>query len=88
MPFAKGKSKTGGRKAGVENKITKTVKETVLSVFNDLQQDPKYSLLTFAKEYPRDFYPIAAKLIPTEINAKVEEIKPNLPDWMKDESQS
>lgn len=60
----------GGRKKGSQNKITKTVKETVLKVFNKLQKDPVNNLTEFAKKYPRDFYAIAAKLIPTEISGK------------------
>jgi len=73
--FEKGHKKLGGKVKGTPNKITKTVKETVLAVFNDLQSDPKNNLLEFGKKYPREFYQIAAKLIPTELNAKVEEIK-------------
>ena len=72
--FKEGHKKTGGRKKGSANKITRTVKETVLSVFNDIQNDPKVNLTNFAKTYPRDFYAIAAKLIPTEVNATVEQI--------------
>lgn len=64
----------GGRPPGTPNKLTKTVKETVLSVFNDLQADNKHNLKTFAKKYPRDFYQIAAKLIPTEITGTVKTI--------------
>lgn len=59
-----------GRPVG-PNKLSKTVKETVLQVFNELQQDPENGLLNFAKKYPRDFYAIAAKLIPTEISGKL-----------------
>lgn len=73
MPFEKGKEKTGGRQKGVENKITKTVKETVLIVFNDIQSDPKTNLTAFAKKYPRDFYQIAARLIPTEITGELKQ---------------
>jgi len=61
----------GGRPKGVQNKLTRTVKETVLEVFNAIQEDPKVKLEQFAKDHPRDFYNIAAKLIPTEISAKV-----------------
>lgn len=68
MPFQKGNT---GRPKGAQGKLTRTVKETVLGVFNDLQEDPKHSLLAFAKERPDLFYPIAAKLIPTEIKADV-----------------
>lgn len=66
--FKKG---TGGRPKGVKNKITRTVKETVLLVFTELQKDRKHNLKEFAKKYPRDFYQIAAKLIPTEIQGQV-----------------
>lgn len=57
-----------GKPKGATNHLTKTVKQTVLEVFNDLQKSPKHSLKAFAKKYPRDFYNIAAKLIPTEIS--------------------
>jgi N6-adenosine-specific RNA methylase IME4 len=60
---------TGGRQPGSKNHITKTVKETVLAVFNDLQSDPEASLLAWAKKKPGEFYQIAAKLIPTELKA-------------------
>jgi hypothetical protein len=64
-PFEKGKAI--GRPLGVKNKLTKTVKETVLKVFNELQKDPKKNLLEFGKKHPIQFYQMAAKLIPTEI---------------------
>lgn len=70
-PFKPGNS---GRPKGIQNKLTRTVKETVLSVFNDLQSDPKNNLIKFAKTYPRDFYQIAARLIPTEINARINKV--------------
>ena len=68
------KGQTGnpdGRPMGSQNKLTKTVRETVFFVFNELQQDPRRSLLAFAKKYPRDFYQIAAKLIPNDITAQI-----------------
>lgn len=70
-PFKKGNP---GKKPGTKNKFTVTVKETVLAVFNDLQCDKRANLKTFAKKYPRDFYQIAAKLIPTEITGSVKQI--------------
>lgn len=74
----RGQFKAGnpGRPKGSANHLTKTVKETVLKVFNELQTDPETSLTAFAEKYPRDFYAIAAKLIPTEISGKIDnEIK-------------
>ena len=50
----------------------RTVKETVLAVFHDIQNNPKVNLTQFAIDHPRDFYAIAAKLIPTEVSASVE----------------
>lgn len=72
-PFAKGHK--GGRPPGVQNKITTTVKEKVLAVFNEIQDDPKVNLKKFAQKYPRDFYAIAAKLIPTEIHARINKVE-------------
>ena len=67
--FIKGNS---GKPKGSTNLITRTVKETVLAVFNEIQSDPKVNLKKFAQEHPRDFYAIAAKLIPTEVQATVD----------------
>lgn len=64
-----------GKPQGAKNHITKTVKETVLAVFNELQEHPTASLKAWAEKKPGDFYQIAAKLIPTEINAKLNKIQ-------------
>lgn len=64
----------GGRPKGVPNKFTRTVKETVLAVFNELQEDPKVKLSAWAKEEPTEFYRIAAKLIPTEVTGSVKTV--------------
>lgn len=72
MAFEKGKPKTGGRKKGEPNKLTKTVKDTVLAAFNELQLDPKANIVDWGKKNPGLFYQIAAKLIPTEVNANIE----------------
>lgn len=77
-PFQQGNS---GRPKGAQGKLTRTVKETVADVFNELQADPKHSLKQFAMDHPRDFYAIAAKLIPTEITGTLKSvIKVNVPD--------
>lgn len=60
-----------GKPPGTANKLTRTVKEAVLTVFNELQDDEAHSLTAFAKKHPRDFYNIAAKLIPTDIKADI-----------------
>ena len=93
MAFENGKSgNVNGRPKGSQNEFTKqmkTVKETVLNVFNELQDDPKTELKQFAKEFPREFHAIAAKLIPTEVSANIEVVKRELPPFMKsNESES
>lgn len=73
MGFKKGKPKTGGRTKETPNKLTKTVKELVLDVFNKVQDHPKANLYNFAIDNPKDFYVIASKLIPSEVDAKVQQ---------------
>ena len=68
-PFVKGEAK--GRPKGAVNKLTKTVRDTVLSAFNDLQEDPKANIVNWALENPTEFYKIASKLIPTEVNTQI-----------------
>lgn len=55
-------------------KLNRTVKETVLAVFNELQSDPKVKLSAWAKNEPTEFYKIAAKLIPTEVTGTLKTV--------------
>jgi len=71
MKDTKFKPGNPGRPKGAKNKLTITVKETVLAAFNDLQNDPKANLLAWGKRNPTEFYKIAAKLIPTEVSGTV-----------------
>ncbi len=73
-----GGEKTGGRKKGTVNKLTKTVRETFAEVFNEIQKDPNVKLSAFAKKFPKEFYAIASKLIPTEIVAQVTQTNINV----------
>ena len=61
-----------GRPSGIPNKLTKTVKETILAAFNELQEDPKANIISWGKENPGLFYQIASRLIPTEISGNLE----------------
>lgn len=67
--FVKGEAT--GRPKGAINKLTKTVKERVLEAFNELQEDAEANLVTWGMKNPKDFYQIAAKLIPTEVNTQI-----------------
>jgi len=71
MPRPKFAPGNAGKPKGAKNKLTKTVKERVLDTFNTLQKHKTASLIAWAKQNPTEFYKIAAKLIPTEIDATV-----------------
>jgi len=66
-----------GKPPGTLNKLTRTVKEVVLDVFNKLQADEESpaNLHNWALTEPSEFYKIAAKLIPTDIKAEVTQVR-------------
>lgn len=65
----KGK-KTGGRTAGTPNKVTSSIKASVLAVFDKIGGDEAFAL--WASENPTEFYKIASRLVPTEVTAEVD----------------
>lgn len=69
--MAKGR-KTGGRLSGTPNKLTATVKEAFEIAFAQLQDHPTANLAKWAGENPTEFYKIASKLIPAQVNANVQ----------------
>jgi hypothetical protein len=62
--------KQGGRKKGVPNKVSTTVKENVIAVFNGL--GGAKAMAEWARENPTHFYNLYAKLLPQDINKTVE----------------
>jgi hypothetical protein len=58
-----------GKPKGAQNKLTKSVKEAFEIAFSELQGDSEANLTNWAKENPTEFYKLAAKLIPTSVNA-------------------
>ena len=67
---SKGKPKTGGRKAGTPNRITKTVREAFEQVFSQLQGSGTASLFVWAERNPTEFYKLASKLIPHDLGVQ------------------
>ncbi len=61
-----------GRKKGQVNKATRAVKEALQEAFENLGGVP--ALVIWAKTDPTEFYKLWAKLLPTEVKAKVETI--------------
>ena len=71
--FKQGRKKTGGRTKNTPNKFT-SIKEHLFEVFNELQDDPEYNLLEFAKKHPVEFYKLVVRLIPKGL--EVENVQP------------
>jgi hypothetical protein len=69
MAYKKGE---GGRPKGASNKLTKTFKELVSETVQKLNDNPKTSMENWAVKNQTEFWKIASKLIPTEVQAKVE----------------
>ncbi len=65
MAYAKGE---GGRPQGAVNKTTKLVKEVFADAFATLQEDDAVKLAVWGKENPTEFYKLASKLIPTQMD--------------------
>lgn len=77
MAYAKGQSgNPNGRPKGSPNKLTRTVREAFEETFELLQENPgeNYALGQWAKKNPDKFYLLAQKLIPTQVQAQVEDV--------------
>lgn len=64
-PFEKGNP---GKPKGALNKTTKLVKEVFAEAFAELQNDEAVKLVVWGKENPTEFYKLASKLIPTQMD--------------------
>lgn len=71
MAFQKGQSgNPAGRKPGAQNKLTLTVKQGFEIAFEQLQKGDN-ALERWAEKNPTEFYRLASKLIPSQINAEL-----------------
>jgi hypothetical protein len=62
--------KLGGRKKGVPNKVTASVKDAFTAAYKSIGGDK--ALADWARANPTHFYQLYAKLIPQDINKTVE----------------
>jgi hypothetical protein len=65
MPFERGKPKTGGRQSGTMNRFTGAFREAVQIVYHRLGGHAAF--LNWARDNPTEYYRIAARLIPGEM---------------------
>lgn len=59
--------KTGGRKKGSLNVVTRTVKEALATAFDDLGGVP--SLVAWGGAHPSDFYRLWGRLVPQDLTS-------------------
>ena len=64
-----GRRPGSGRKKGTPNKLTTAFKQAVQNVYGAIGGDGAFA--KWARENPTEFYKIAARLIPHEVNANV-----------------
>ena len=62
MPFQKGRAKTGGRQAGTPNKVTREVKDALMTALERVNPEDYFEGL--AHESPELFVRLVAKLLP------------------------
>ena len=71
--FKKGKPKTGGRKPGVPNKLTREIKEAILAGGEQVGYDGKGKdglpgyFRRLARDYPKDYAALIGKMLPMKI---------------------
>lgn len=65
-----------GRPKGSPNKLTKTVREAFEEAFTEMQKDPKaaHALGPWGMKNPDKFYLLSSKLIPTQVQAQVDDV--------------
>lgn len=59
-----------GRKKGTPNKVTSSIKNAFKEAFEEM--GGAAALMKWGKDNPTDFYKLASKLIPTEVQTSVE----------------
>jgi hypothetical protein len=87
MAHPKGEPKTpgSGRKQGTPNKLTTTFREAVLLAFDNIGGVDHFT--EWAKSHPTEFYKIAARLIPAEMQVQAAVQGPSLIDILSSLSQ-
>lgn len=76
MGFKTGHPGGPGRPKGAVNKLTRTVRQAFEEAFEALQADPTkpYALAPWGMKNPDKFYLLAAKLIPVQVQAQVDDV--------------
>ena len=74
-PYAKGQSgNPAGRRPGTPNRVTAVVREAVLAAFDEV--GGKDYLVQVARDEPKVFCALLARLVPTQVRAEIESTLP------------
>jgi UV DNA damage repair endonuclease len=63
----------GGRQRGTPNRVTRAIREHFAEAFELLQEDKTVNLVSWAKANPTEFYRLASKLIPLQLEAETQQ---------------
>ncbi len=74
MPRPKGLPKTGGRKAGTPNRVTREVREAILRAFDRVGGEDY--LVEVARHDPKTFCTLLGKLLPAEVRTRPDSDRP------------
>jgi hypothetical protein len=70
--MASGK-RIGGRQRGTPNRVTRAIREHFAEAFELLQEDKTVNLVSWAKANPTEFYRLASKLIPLQLETETQQ---------------
>jgi hypothetical protein len=63
----------GGRQRGTPNRVTRAILEHFAEAFELLQEDKTVNLVSWAKANPTEFYRLASKLIPLQLETETQQ---------------
>jgi hypothetical protein len=67
------RKRIGGRQKGTPNRVTRAIREHFAEAFELLQEDKTVNLVSWAKANPTEFYRLASKLIPLQLETETEQ---------------
>jgi UV DNA damage repair endonuclease len=67
------RKRIGGRQKGTPNRVTRAIREHFAEAFELLQEDKTVNLISWAKANPTEFYRLASKLIPLQLETETQQ---------------
>ncbi len=67
------RKRIGWRQKGTPNRVTRAIREHFAEAFELLQEDKTVNLVSRAKTNPTEFYRLASKLIPLQLETETQQ---------------